>query len=123
MSSSEDGSVLVVDAYDLQVVGRWATDTAISAVDCANIQGANSIPSYAMRNVHSLHLRVHQLELSLCLICIYEKSDCLLQIITCLMLGVRALTRVGGHVALGDETGSITILATHVGLCGRWQSF
>ena len=125
MSSSEDGSVLVIDAYDFQVVGRWATDTAISAVDCANIQGAQAIPSDAMRIMHSLHLRVHRLELSLCPIFIYEKSDCLLQT-TCMMrpcVGVRALTRAGGHVAFGDETGLITILATHVGLCGRWQSF
>jgi hypothetical protein len=59
VSSSEDGSVLVIDAYDLQAVGRWATDTAISAVDCANIKGAKAIPSDAMRHMHSLHLNTH----------------------------------------------------------------
>jgi len=67
MSCSEDGSLVIADAFDFEEVGRWASNSALSAVDSADIKG--------------------------------------------------------GHVACGDETGLITLLATQVGLCGRWTSF
>ena len=99
VSSSEDGSALIIDAFDLQVVGRWTSDTAISAVDCANIQSATvSAPCQ-----HALDARVRE-----------QRSLCLLI--------AHALT-TDGHLACGDETGLITILATRAGLCGRWHSF
>lgn len=70
MSCSEDGSLVIADAFDFEEVGRWASNSALSAVDC------------------------------------------------CCCADIK-----GGHVACGDETGLITLLATHVGLCGRWTSF
>ena len=39
VSCGLDGAALVVDAFDYSVVGRWASTSALTAIDCADIKG------------------------------------------------------------------------------------
>lgn len=39
VSCGQDGSALIVDAFDWSVVGRWVSSSSLTAIDSANIQG------------------------------------------------------------------------------------